>query len=82
MVIKMKKITKKITRKGCRNVQKVWHEPEFEDSDGEWMIEKIHPNKPAVYVTKKIMFIGDALNNTTYKRLEEITKFPYSRPGR
>ena len=42
--------TKKITRKGCRNVQAVYE-------DGQWIVRKINPNKPATFITKKIITI-------------------------
>jgi hypothetical protein len=72
----MTKKTKKITRKGCRNVQLVWHESEFEDCDGEWLVEKIHPNKPATYITKRIVFVEDMWGSRK-QAFKKITKFPY-----
>lgn len=76
-----KKLTKKITRKGCRNVQLVWHESEWEEGDGEWVVEKIHPNKPATFVTKKMMFVEDMLG-TRKQTLKKVTSFPYLKPPR
>lgn len=69
----MKK-TKKITRKGCRNVQLVWHQ---EDEDfGYWAVEKIHPDREAVFITKK-----EIIEYPTGRRFKEgIIKFPYFNP--
>ena len=72
---------KKITRKGCKNVQLVWHESEYPDEDGEWMVEKIDPKKPAVFVTKKVGYIHNGLSGETYsfKRIiKHNWEFPHS----
>lgn len=76
----MKK-TKKITRKGCRNVQLVWHEPyfsgDFVDFDeGDWVVEKIHKDKPATFVTKQEVCVDGF---RVYKRafMRTIHSFPY-----
>lgn len=71
-----RKITKKITRRGCRNVQLVWRESEWEEGDGMWVVEKIHPEKPATFVTKRIMFVEDMLG-TRKQVFKKVTKFPY-----
>lgn len=67
---------KKITRKGCKNVQLVWYE-----SDGEWVVEKIHPLKPAVFITKKIEYMYH--NGEIYSfqaKIHHSWQFPYREP--
>lgn len=68
---KQMKKTKKITRKGCRNVQLVWHE--YEDGSGSWYVEKIHPEKPAVFVSKGIELEFGLTKLRAFKRY---TQFP------
>lgn len=74
----MKQI-KKVTRKGCKNVQLVRVRNEF-DADYHWEIQKIHKDKPATYVTNKVFFVQDMLNGGVKYFTEKITKFPYSNP--
>lgn len=63
--------TKKITRKGCRNVQLVWNE-----ENELWVVQKIDPTKPAIFVTKREMIEYPTLR--TFKKT--VTRFPFSNP--